>query len=60
MKSIQIEIKWALMFTVVGLLWMVLETLAELHDTYIDYQIYLIKLFVISAIVMMLLAASGK
>ncbi|WP_188441519.1 hypothetical protein [Planktosalinus lacus] len=48
------------MFTVVGLLWMVLETLAELHDTYIDYQIYLIKLFVISAIVMMLLAASGK
>ncbi|GGD93886.1 DUF4199 domain-containing protein [Planktosalinus lacus] len=60
MKSIQIEIKWALIFTIVGLLWMVLEKLVGLHDTYIDYHIYLTNLFAIPAIVMMVLALKDK
>lgn len=60
MKSIQIEIKWALIFTVVGLLWMVLEKLVGLHDTYIDYHMYLTNLFAIPAIVMMVLALKDK
>ncbi|WP_339610034.1 DUF4199 domain-containing protein [uncultured Planktosalinus sp.] len=60
MKSIQIEIKWALIFTVVALLWMVLEKLVGLHDTYIDYHMYLTNLFAIPAIVMMVLALKDK
>jgi len=35
------EIKWALWFTGMTLLWMVLEKLAGLHGRYIDYHLYL-------------------
>lgn len=60
MKKIQIEIKWAIIFTIVGLLWMLLEKLAGLHGKYIDYHLYLTNLFAIPAILIMVLALKDK
>ena len=56
----KIEIKWALIFTVVGLLWMVLEKASGLHDRYIDYHVYLTNLFAIPAILVMVFALKDK
>jgi chorismate synthase len=50
MKNLQIEIKWACIFSGVGLVWMVLEKLSGLHGKYIDYHLYLTNLFAIPAI----------
>ena len=36
MKNVKIEIKWALVFCVMMLLWMLLERLAGLHSQHID------------------------
>ncbi|MBW3519952.1 DUF4199 domain-containing protein [Flavobacterium sp. NKUCC04_CG] len=60
MNSIRIEIKWAVLFTLMGLLWMVLEKLIGLHSTYIDYHLYVTNLFAIPAIYMMVLALKDK
>ncbi|HLW07279.1 MAG TPA: DUF4199 domain-containing protein [Marinilabiliaceae bacterium] len=60
MKNIKIEVKWAIIFSVVGMLWMVLEKLSGLHDTYIDYHLYLTNFFAIPAIAMMVLALKDK
>lgn len=60
MKNIKIEIKWAIIFSIVGLLWMVLEKLSGLHGKYIDYHLYLTNLFAIPAIWMMVLALKEK
>ncbi|MEO5789106.1 MAG: DUF4199 domain-containing protein [Gelidibacter sp.] len=60
MTNRKIEIKWAIIFSVVGLLWMVLEKLSGLHGKYIDYHLYLTNLFAIPAIWMMVLALKEK
>lgn len=60
MKNIKIEIKWAIIFTIVALLWMLLEKLSGLHDKYIDYHLYLTNLFAIPAIWIMVLALKDK
>ncbi|WHT39436.1 MULTISPECIES: DUF4199 domain-containing protein [Myroides] len=60
MKNISIEVKWGVIFSVVGLLWMVLEKVTGLHDQYIDYHLYLTNLFAIPAIVIMVLALKDK
>jgi len=60
MKNIKIEFKWAIIFSVMGLLWMLLEKLAGLHSTYIDYHLYLTNLFAIPAIWVMVLALKDK
>jgi hypothetical protein len=60
MGNIKIEIKWAIIFTLVGLLWMLLEKLSGLHSTYIDYHLYLTNLFAIPAIIVMVLALKDK
>lgn len=60
MSSIKIELKWALIFTVVSLVWMVIEKLSGLHDKNIDYHMYLTNLFVIPAIVVMVMALKDK
>jgi hypothetical protein len=60
MKNFSIEIKWALIFSAVTLLWMTGEKLAGLHDKYIDYHLYLTNLFAIPAIIMMVLALQEK
>jgi len=60
MKHVKIEIKWAIIFSVVALLWMVLEKLCGLHGKYIDYHLYLTNLFAIPAIVVMVMALKDK
>ncbi|MFZ4582749.1 MAG: DUF4199 domain-containing protein [Paludibacter sp.] len=60
MKSIKIEIKWAIIFSIAGLLWMLLEKLSGLHDKYIDYQQYITNLYAIPAIWIMVLALVDK
>lgn len=58
--KIKLEIKWALIFTAMSLLWMVLEKLCGLHGKYIDYHLYLTNLFAIPAIWVMVLALKDK
>ena len=60
MKKLKIEIKWAIIFSVMGLLWMVLEKLCGLHGKYIDYHLYLTNLFTIPAIIIMVVALKDK
>jgi hypothetical protein len=56
MNKFKIELKWALIFVIMSLLWMVLEKVTGLHDQYIDYHLYLTNLFAIPAILVMVLA----
>lgn len=56
MNKFKIELKWALIFATMTLLWMVLEKGTGLHDKYIDYHLYLTNLFAIPAIWVMVLA----
>ncbi|MCA6073969.1 DUF4199 domain-containing protein [Fulvivirga sedimenti] len=60
MKKIRIEIKWALIFVAMSLLWMVLEKLVGLHSTHIDKHLYLTNLFAIPAIIVYVLALKDK
>lgn len=60
MKKVKIEIKWAILFSVMTLLWMLLEKIAGLHGKYIDYHMYLTNLFAIPAIIVMVLALKDK
>ena len=60
MKNIKIEIKWAIYFTLMTLVWMLLEKLSGLHGKYIDYHLYLTNLFAIPAILFMVLALKDK
>lgn len=60
MKNLRVEIKWAIIFSIVGLLWMVLEKVSGLHGTYLDYHMYLTNLFAIPAIIMMVMALREK
>lgn len=60
MPTIKIEIKWAILFSIMGLVWMLLEKLSGLHSTYIDYHLYLTNLFAIPAIWVMVLALKEK
>lgn len=60
MKNLKIEIKWAIIFSVIGLLWMLLEKLFGLHSTHIDKHMYLTNLFAIPAIIVMVLALKDK
>lgn len=60
MKSIKIELKWAIIFSIMGLLWMVLEKLCGLHGKHIDYHLYLTNLFAIPAIIVMVMALKDK
>lgn len=60
MKNIKIEIKWALIFSIVVLVWMLLEKLSGLHSEYIDYHLYLTNLFVIPAVWIMVSALKDK
>lgn len=60
LSNYKIEIKWAVLFSVMTLLWMLLEKLTGLHSTYIDYQIYLTNLFAIPAVWFFVLALKDK
>lgn len=56
MNKFKIELKWALIFVIMTLLWMILEKVSGLHDKYIDYHLYLTNLYAIPAIWVMVLA----
>lgn len=60
MKNVKIEIKWALIFVVMTLLWMVLEKLAGLHDTCIDKHAIYTNFIAIPAILIYVLALFDK
>lgn len=60
MKKYSIEIKWAIIFIVMSLLWMVLEKLVGLHSTHIDKHMYLTNLYAIPAVIVFVLALKDK
>lgn len=60
MFSIKTEIKWAILFSVMTLIWMLLEKLSGLHGQFIDYHLYLTNLYAIPAIWLMVLALKEK
>lgn len=60
MNNRKIEMKWAILFSLMALLWMTLEKLSGLHGKYIDYHLYLTNLFAIPAIWFMVLALKDK
>lgn len=60
MKNFKYEIKWAIIFSVVGLLWMLLEKICGIHGTYIQYHQYLTNLYAIPAIWVMVWALNDK
>lgn len=60
MNNIKVEIKWALIFSVMVLLWMWLEKLSGLHEEFIGYHLYLTNLFAIPAFIIMALALKDK
>ena len=60
MKNIRTEIKWAMIFLVMTLAWMLLEKAAGLHGKNIDYHLYLTNLFLIPAVWIYVLALKDK
>jgi len=60
MNKYKIEIKWGIIFTVMMLLWMVLERLAGLHDEHIDKHMIYTNFVAIPAIVVYVLALLDK
>lgn len=59
-NQVKIELKWAIIFSIAGLLWMVLEKITGLHDKYIDYHLYLTNVFALPAIIMIVMALREK
>lgn len=60
MKNIAIEIKWGVLFIVMGLLWMVLERLVGLHDIHIDKHAVYTNIIAIPAIALYVFALRDK
>lgn len=60
MKNITIEIKWALVFVVMSLAWMLLERLTGLHDAHIDKHAIYTNFIAIPAIAVYVFALLDK
>lgn len=60
MKSIKIEIKWAILFSLMMLAWMFLERLAGLHDQHIDKHAIYTNFVAIPSILLFVLALKDK
>lgn len=60
MKKFRIEFKWAIIFTVVSLLWMYFEKMVGWHDELIGKQAVYTNIFGILAIVIYVLALREK
>ena len=60
MKKFTIEFKWAVIFTIISLLWMVLERLVGLHDKYIDKHAIYTNFFALPAILIFVFALLDK
>jgi len=60
MKNIKIEVKWAIIFTIIVLVWMLLEKTLGWHDEKIADHYWLTLLFLPFAILMYVLAMREK
>ncbi|MGK4568930.1 DUF4199 domain-containing protein [Flavobacterium sp. 3HN19-14] len=60
MKKFSVEIKWAIIFTIVSLLWVFGEKMTGLHDLHIDRQPLYATFFAIPALVIYVLALQEK
>ena len=60
MKNLKIEIKWAIIFVLAQLVWMLIERLAGLHDAHIDKHAIVTNFFAIPAIVIYVFALLDK
>jgi len=60
MKNLKIEIKWAIIFAVMQLLWMLLERLTGLHSVHIDKHAIITNFIVIPAIAIYVFALLDK
>lgn len=60
MDKYKIEIKWAIIFAVMGLLWILLESITGLHSTHIDKHIIFTNFVAIPAIAIYVLALLDK
>lgn len=60
MKNLKIEIKWAIIFAVMSLFWMVLEKAAGLHDIHIDKHVIYTNFVAIPAIAVYVFALLDK
>lgn len=60
MKNYSLEIKWAIVYSIIALLWMFLEKIVGLHDIHIDKQLIYTNLFAIPAIIIYFLAIKDK
>lgn len=60
MKTRKTEIKWALIFAAMYLLWMTMEKLAGLHDKYLEQQQMVSMLVLIPSIIIYVLALLDK
>ncbi len=60
MKNYRIELKWAIVFVLMTLTWMVIEKLAGMHSTHIDKHAIFTNLIAIPAITVYVLALRDK
>lgn len=60
MKKYTLEIKWALLFVVISLVWMFLEKVSGLHSTHIDKHAIYTNFFAIPAVAVYVLALRDK
>ncbi len=60
MKNYKFEIKWAVIFMLMSLLWMVLERVAGLHDKHIDVHMIYTNFMAIPAIAVYVFALLDK
>ena len=60
MKNLKIEIKWAVVFTLISIIWMLFEKTVGLHDIYIQKQLIYTNLFAIPAIAVYIFALQEK
>lgn len=60
MKWILTQVKWAIYFSLMTLVWMLGERLVGLHDRFIDQHMYWTNLFAIPAIWVMVLALKNS
>jgi hypothetical protein len=60
MRKLTIELKWAVLFALTTLLWMLGEKLAGLHDTHIDKHATYTNFFALPAVALYVLALLDK
>ena len=60
MKNLKIEIKWAIIFATMTLLWMLIEKATGLHDTHIDKHMVYTNFIAIPAIAVYVFALLDK